>query len=259
MLSYQHAYHAGNLADIHKHAVLAWILDYMAAKPKPMTYIETHAGRGLYDLSDEQTHKTGEAAAGILHKDAPSWFADDHPLSVSLAKTRAKYGASAYPGSPMIAAQALRLGDQHHLAELHPAEFIALQTTMAPYAAQVYKQDGEEMVRKLCPPTPGRGLVLIDPSYEIKSDFERFAILMKFLQKKWAVGVKILWYPILTSAPHLPMVEALSNLPGMIRHEVSFAPAREGHRMIGSGLVIINPPYGFEAVTAQIDTVFENL
>ena len=98
MLSYQHAYHAGNLADVHKHAVLGWCLDYLTRKPKPLTYIETHAGRGLYDLSGTEALKTGEAAKGISL--ASAWFAPDHPYARALAQVQATHGPTAYPGSP---------------------------------------------------------------------------------------------------------------------------------------------------------------
>ena len=128
MLSYQHAYHAGNMADVHKHALLAWILDYLTQKDKPLCYIETHAGRGLYDLAGDAAAKTGEAAQGIDR--AAARFPPDHPYIRLLARTRAAHGPRAYPGSPMLAALALRPGDSLHLAELHPQEHAALADAM---------------------------------------------------------------------------------------------------------------------------------
>ena len=116
MLSYQHIYHAGNLADVHKHSLLAWMLAYLTRKDKPLTYLETHSGRALYDLQDDAALKTGEAQQGIAK--ALSWFAADHPYASVLAKIKAAHGAQAYPGSPLIAAQMLRATDQIHLAEL---------------------------------------------------------------------------------------------------------------------------------------------
>ena len=109
MLSYQHIFHAGNLADVHKHALLAWTLDYLVAKDKPLTYIETHAGRGLYDLTAAEAEKTGEAAAGIAKAEA--WLPADHPYRRRLAEVRAHHGDMAYPGSPLIAATTLRSAD----------------------------------------------------------------------------------------------------------------------------------------------------
>jgi hypothetical protein len=102
MLSYQHHFHAGNLADVQKHALLAWCLAYLTQKDKPLTYIETHAGRGLYDLASEYALKTGEAALGIER--AEDWFPKDHPYRQRLNEVRASYGPTAYPGSPLIAA-----------------------------------------------------------------------------------------------------------------------------------------------------------
>ena len=118
MLSYQHAYHAGNLADVHKHAMLSVMLAYLTAKDKPLTYLETHAGRGLYDLSASEAAKTGEAAQGIAVAEARRWFAPDHPYHRALAEVRHRHGATAYPGSPLIAALGLRDGDRATVAEL---------------------------------------------------------------------------------------------------------------------------------------------
>jgi 23S rRNA (adenine2030-N6)-methyltransferase len=130
MLSYQHIFHAGNLADVQKHALLAWMLDYLTQKDKPLTYIETHAGRGLYDLGSDEAIKTGEAEAGIAR--AEDWFDKDHPYLRRLNEVRASYGPLAYPGSPMIAALSLRDQDTMHLAELHPQERQHLRHATAP-------------------------------------------------------------------------------------------------------------------------------
>ena len=130
MLSYQHLYHAGNLADVQKHALLAWMLDYLTLKDKPLSYIETHAGRGLYDLGADEALKTGEAAAGIARME--NRFAPDHPYRRRLAEVRIQFGPMAYPGSPLIAALSLREGDTVHLAELHPQEHRALVENLGP-------------------------------------------------------------------------------------------------------------------------------
>ena len=258
MLSYQHAYHAGNLADLHKHALLAWMLDYLTAKPKPLSYLETHAGRGLYDLAAPESEKTGEARAGITRALAQDWLAGDHPLRRALADTRARHGASAYPGSPLIARHFLRPGDVAHLAELHPAEHEALAAVAG--FAHLHRQDGFAMAQALCPPTPRRGLLLIDPSYEIKADYDRIPAQIARLARKWNVGLLMLWYPILRDAPHLPMLRALeAQHPEALRHEIRFPPAREGHRMTGSGMFIVNPPFGIAAETARLDRIFAAL
>lgn len=255
MLSYQHLYHAGNPADVHKHAMLCVILDYLRQKPKPLTYLETHSGRGLYDLASEAAQKTGEAAKGILkYQDR---FDASHPYLTALNKVRAQHGAGAYPGSPMLAQTCLRPDDTLHFAELHPQEFAALSEALADHAI-CHHEDGFQMVHRICPPTPRRGLLLIDPSYEIKSDYAKIPDQMSKLHRKWNVGVICLWYPVLTNQAHAPMLDALEHkaFPKTLRHEVRFPPVRAGHRMIGSGLFMINAPYIAESATRDIDAVF---
>jgi len=258
MLSYQHLYHAGNAADVHKHALLAWVLDYLTQKDKPITYIESHAGRGLYDLSAPEAVKTGEAAMGIDRLEG--LFAADHPFLRALATVRGAHGATAYPGSPMIATALLRDSDTVHLAEKHPAEFEALAEAMMPFSARVHKVDGFAKVHELTPPMPRRGMLLIDPSYEIASDYDEMAKFVATIARKWNVGIIMLWYPILTDARHAGLLAELEQAhPGALRHEVRFPPAREGHRMVGSGVFVINPPWGLEDEAARVSDLFAKL
>ncbi|GGW36708.1 ribosomal RNA large subunit methyltransferase J [Gemmobacter lanyuensis] len=258
MLSYQHIYHAGNLADVQKHALLCHVLDYMTQKDKPLTYIETHAGRGLYDLSSHEAEKTGEAAGGISvleRKLRPS-----HPYRKRLAEVRARHGASAYPGSPLLAVLSLRPTDQIHLSELHPQEHHGLYLSMADFPVHLYQRDGLQQALALTPPTPRRGVMLIDPSYEIKDDYVTIPKLFAAVGRKWNVGVLMLWYPILTSGAHLEMLATMEeNHPDHLRHEVRFPPVREGHRMIGSGMFIVNPPWGTAEAAAEITDLFKKL
>jgi 23S rRNA (adenine2030-N6)-methyltransferase len=258
MLSYQHLYHAGNLADVHKHAVLAWVLDYLTRKEKPLSYIETHAGRGVYDLGSDEAVKTGEAAAGIAL--AEGWFPPDHPYRLRLEETRAAHGPKAYPGSPLIAALGLRETDSLHLAELHPQEHAHLKAVARDWGAHVYRTDGFDLALALTPPTPRRGLMLIDPSYEVKAEYDTIPGHLANIHRKWNVGCLILWYPILKGGPHGPMLRALeAAFPHGLRHEVRFPPAREGHRMEGSGLFIVNPPYGLDEELARLTRRFAAL
>ncbi len=255
MLSYQHGYHAGNMADVHKHAVLCHVLDYLTRKDKPLTYIETHAGRGLYDLASDEALKTGEAAQGIAR--LADSFPADHPYAQRLAEVRARYGTAAYPGSPLLAALSLRDGDRMHLAELHPREGAALRATMAPWGAHVRAEDGFAMAQAICPPTPRRGLMLVDPSYEVKDDYDAIPRHLAAIHRKWNVGILMLWYPLLISEPHRAMLTALLHaFPEGLRHEVRFPPVRDGHRMVGSGLFLVQPPYGIAEGLAQIDQIF---
>lgn len=262
MLSYQHLYHAGNLADVHKHALLAWVLDYLTRKDKPLSYIETHAGRGLYDLAAPEALKTGEAARGIAR--ALTLFAPDHPYARAIAEVRSRHGAAAYPGSPMLAALALRPEDNLHLAELHPAEHAALADAMLTSPAILHRKDGLALALALTPPNPRRGLMLLDPSYEVKADYEALPKVLATVARKWNVGILMLWYPILAGAEQAQMLAAMLgtlalNHPEALRHEVRFAPARPGHGMVGSGLFVVNPPWGLADEAARLARMLKPL
>ncbi len=251
MLSYQHAYHAGNLADVHKHSLLAWALDYLVRKPKPLSYIETHAGRALYDLAGPEARKTAEADAGIAR--AGALLPPDHPYLKALTAARAMGGTSAYPGSPLIAQRLLRDGDRMVLAERHPQEVAALRSALP--GADIRAEDGPTMALAVTPPTPRRGLMLVDPSYEIKTDYAAMPKLLRDVHRKWSVGVLMLWYPILTSGAERGMTRALDamGIADAIRHEIHFDPVREGHGMIGSGLYVINPPWGWAEEAERLE------
>ncbi|WP_299358178.1 23S rRNA (adenine(2030)-N(6))-methyltransferase RlmJ [uncultured Paracoccus sp.] len=258
MLSYQHAYHAGNLADLHKHALLAVALARLAAKDKPFTYVETHAGRGLYHLTDPAALRTGEAAAGIGRALKAGWLPADHPLLAALVATRERHGPDAYPGSPLIAAHFLRPGDVAHLAELHPGEHAALARVAG--FAHLHRQDGFALANALLPPTPRRGLLLIDPSYEIKADYDRIPGLVSRLARKWNVGVIAVWYPILAEDRQSGLAQALDHAhPGALRSELRFPPARPGHGMTGSGMFVINPPFGLAEEAARLAAIYDRL
>lgn len=243
MLSYQHAYHAGNLADIHKHQALANILNILTQKDKALTYIETHAGRGLYDLQSTEAMKTGEAAAGILRikpQDISPAYRD------VLDEVKQDYGDTAYPGSPKIAQMLLRSYDKMYLAELHPQEYKALAANFkSDKRIQCYHQDGFDLALSVCSSSVKRGIVLIDPSYEIKSEYFEIPKRIAQIHKKWNVGVVMLWYPILPSGAHHDMIKTLqeANYPKVKHDEVMFDSGLENHRLIGSGLFIINVPH----------------
>ncbi|WP_299691007.1 23S rRNA (adenine(2030)-N(6))-methyltransferase RlmJ [uncultured Tateyamaria sp.] len=256
MLSYQHIYHAGNLADVHKHALLAWMLSYLTRKDKPLSYLETHAGRALYDLAAAEATKTGEAAQGIAR--VADWFAADDPYMQVMHQTSETHGINAYPGSPLVADLLLRDGDRITLAELHPQERAALQHTLP--TAQVHQTDGFALAHAKLPPTPRRGLMLIDPSYEVKSDYDDIPRHIRKYARAWNVGIIALWYPILTSNAHASMLKTLANNhPDALRSEVRFPPARTGHGMVGSGLFVIRPPFGLAERAANLKTRFDQL
>lgn len=258
MLSYQHIYHAGCLPDLHKHSALAEILDLMVKKDKPLTYVETHAGRGYYDLSAPEAQKTGEAAEGIHRLMKENWFPPTRPFMRVLEDTRRKKGPHIYPGSAAIAEYYRRPGDKMHLMELHPAEIGFLQAAIKSSAVSIQKKDGFQALLALAPPEPRRGLVFIDPSYEIKSDYEDIPVFIGKVMKKWAVATLVLWYPLLPSRPHEPMVQALQDLllPKSGLFEVEFCPPPsrgDGWKALyGSGLFIANIPFGFEQKMSDI-------
>lgn len=254
MLSYQHAYHAGNMADVHKHSALAVALDYLAQKDKPLTYIETHAGRGLYRLDDAAARKTGEAARGIGAVETT--FPLGHPLLKVLQETRATHGPAAYPGSPLIARSLLRPGDSLHLAELHPQEYEGLHKVMG-RSARLHRADGPPLALSLAPPEPRRGLCLVDPSWELKDDWAALPRFMARLHRAWPVGVLMLWMPLLASGVHEEGLAAVARaLPEARLHRIGFAPARPGHGMIGSALVLVNPPWGLMAELDRLSGLF---
>lgn len=259
MLSYQHIYHAGNLADVQKHALLCWMLEYLCRKDKPLSYFESHAGRGLYDLASDEAAKTGEADHGVslVFSD---WFDAGHPYHRALAAIKSKHGPNAYGGSPLLAAQFKRAHDTMKLCELHPQECAALRVAMRGSGARILQQDGLEVAQSYAPPTPRRGLMLIDPSYEVKSDYDDMAAALPQLHRKWNVGVIALWYPILKTGLQAPMVGRLkSAFPDALCHEVRFPPVKQDHKMIGSGMFILNPPFGIDAEVKRLNGLYAKL
>ncbi len=247
MLSYQHAYHAGNPADLHKHLVLAELLALLTRKARGISYMETHAGRGRYDLSAPESLKTGEAAEGIEALTLP-----ECPLATALQTTRARFGESAYPGSPLIAQTLLREQDRLHLMELHPAEFGALRRALRSETTAVHHRDGYEGVLSLSPPKPRKGLVLIDPSYEVKTEYEQVAEFTHKLMAKWPEATVMIWYPILPAGRHEALISGLKL--EFMRHEVSFT-LKDGEGMTGSGLVLVNAPYGADKCLKQAESI----
>jgi 23S rRNA (adenine2030-N6)-methyltransferase len=251
MLSYQHAYHAAGPADVHKHAALASLIALLTVKPRGIAYAETHAGRGLYDLAAPEAAKTGEAARGVgrLPPDPGGSYGR------ALAAARGAAGPRAYPGSPMIARTLLRPQDRLTLMELHPAEHAALRAAMAgdgPPTA-IHRRDGFEGLLGLAPLTPRRGLVLVDPSYEVKADYATAADFARRLAPRWPEAAILLWYPLLPAGRHAALLDELGPLRPL-RDEVRFAdPPPRG--MTGSGLALVNPPHGAEAALAAARAV----
>ncbi|MEY1661972.1 23S rRNA (adenine(2030)-N(6))-methyltransferase RlmJ [Isoalcanivorax beigongshangi] len=244
MLSYQHGYHAGNAADLHKHAILTLVLQYLRRKPKPFTALDVYAGRGLYDLSGHIAQKTKEADAGILRAWEQSWPAalGDYRQVLRHCNPHREH-LQFYPGSPTILDQLLPADSPLQLCELHPQEHNALEKLFERKPrVHIHRRDALEALGGLLPPTPRRGLVLIDPSYEQGQDYRRVGEAVLQAHQRWPQGVILLWYPLLGDERHLPMLRNLvaSSMP-MLQCEWAYRPRGAG--MHGSGMLVVNPPY----------------
>ena len=244
---------------MHKHAALVRILQALVSKEKAITYIETHAGRGLYNLSSPEAEKTGEAKEGILRLLPQRKIPMDHPFLQILMQVRQQHKKTSYPGSPLIAKTILRPADKLHLAELHPQEHAALDKLLTAPNTRIMKRDGYEMALSLCPPTPGKGLVLIDPSYEIKTEYLQAAEFVNKLHSKWPEGVIVLWYPLLKADNHIAMVEAMKagGYKKLWHQEVIFADKEAVRGMYGSGLIVVNLPDNLSHGLEEFRQVFK--
>ncbi|MFA5207044.1 MAG: 23S rRNA (adenine(2030)-N(6))-methyltransferase RlmJ, partial [Lentisphaeria bacterium] len=246
MYSYQHAYHAGNAADAAKHAILALVLARYTQKPAPLTYYETHAGRGLYPLTAPETARLREYRTGLL----PLLETSDVPpgLHPWLALLRDTYeNQNAYPGSPLTAAGLLRPQDTLHVCEGHPGEVRHLrQACKTDRRIHIHAQDGHRHILALLPPANQRGVLLIDPSYEVKTEYAQTVATVAAAQKKAPGLCTLVWYPLLAAGHHQSMVEGLKNfgIPSTFRLELHWPPAgEEGRGLRGTGLLLLNAPY----------------
>lgn len=251
MLSYQHGYHAGNFADVVKHVTLTHLLTYMITKDKPMFYLETHAGKGLYDLHDKQASKTGEARQGIellwaQRKQLPAVFS---PYLQQIEQLNKGDALHYYPGSPSLALHILREQDRLIFCELHPGEFELLQQLPRLGKRVSYSNnDGLESLKSTLPPTERRGLIFLDPSYEIKTEYRQVPTLLKAAYQRFETGVYCVWYPLVDNKLHAQLLRGLTNIDAKstLRIEFYLTGANKAG-MTGCGLWIINPPYVLQA------------
>ena len=249
MLSYRHAFHAGNHADVLKHAILLELLDYYGRKDKPWWFIDTHAGAGCYALEGGQATKTAEFVGGI----GRLWTRNDPPAPIAayLAAVRQfnpHGGLLFYPGSPALAMTRARTQDRLRLFELHPADFDALQQTFAGEGerVQVRRADGFDALRGLLPPPSRRAVVLIDPPYEVKEDYRRVIVTLRDAIKRFAGGTYAVWYPLLSRPEARQLPARLAELGAGSWLDTRLAvrkPAAAGAGLFGSGMFIINPPW----------------
>lgn len=262
MLSYRHAFHAGNHADVLKHFVLLELLNYLNQKDKPYCYVDTHAGAGLYALNEGYATKNAEFETGIARlmdeKNLPQ------PLAryVKLVQSFNDEGKlDFYPGSPLVAHRAMRhtaeLRDTQRLFELHPTDYKLLQEnckTLRINANFVQMSDGFAGLKAVLPPASRRALVLIDPPYEDKRDYTTLVDALAESLRRFATGTYAVWYPCLQRHELPYLIKDLKALPAKSWLNVELnvqAPSIEGFGMHGSGLFILNPPWTLADTLAQ--------
>ncbi len=251
MLSYRHGYHAGNFADVLKHLVLTRILAHMVSKPKPFCCIDTHAGAGVYALESRHAQKNREFDRGV----GLLWQRDDAPdvVAAYLAVVRMLNGSGElrrYPGSPFFERLWLRTQDRLLLHELHPADFEAL----AGFAGddgriRVKREDGFEACVALLPPPERRGVIVIDPSYELKTDYRLAVKTLSRAYRRFSTGVYALWYPVI-ERPRVHALEHALRVSGIENahlFELGVRPDGIGAGMTASGMIVVNGPWTLEA------------
>lgn len=256
MLSYRHGFHAGNHADVLKHLTLLAVLEKLQRKEKPYYYLDTHAGAALYSLDSTWSQQTQEAKQGIL----PLWEAQ-HSLAAqpALIKTYLQHLKQLntenetlihYPGSPFLAAMHSRPQDVLVALELHTQEVQDLKHNLrhAPCKVQIHHRDAFEGLIALMPPNPRRGCVLLDPAYEVKSEYQQIMPVIQKALNLWPQGCFMLWMPILTSQAHLKLIKAAEGLEnvssGILCYEFEIPELEQA--MYASAILLINPPWEAE-------------
>lgn len=252
-MNYRHVYHAGNFADVVKHAVLARLIEYLKRKDKAFRVIDTHAGIGLYDLSSEQARKTGEWHDGIgrlieakLPAEAAELLA---PYLDAVRAVNAGGGVENYPGSPLIARHLLRKQDRLSAIELHPEDAKTLAAQFeGDFQTRVTELDGWLALGAHLPPKEKRGLVLVDPPFEIGGEFDRLVDGLRKAHRRWPGGIFALWYPVKDRKAVAAFREGLADagIPKILDIEFYIRPPSSEPRLDGTGMVMVNPPYQLE-------------
>ena len=246
MLSYRHAFHAGNHADVLKHYVFSLVLDYFNQKDKPYWVVDTHAGAGMYALASTFAQKNAEFETGIARlfaaKNLPETLADFVKVIKSFNENDS---LNFYPGSPKIAESFLRKDDKLRLFELHPSDYKLLTENFKSRQTKIELLDGFAGIKACLPPPTKRAVVLIDPPYELKEDYQRVVDCINDSLKRFATGTYMIWYPLLQRPEPAEMVGKLMALSvNWLQIEMTVqAPSDDGYGMHGSGMFIINPPY----------------
>ncbi|SKA26123.1 DNA processing protein [Vibrio cincinnatiensis] len=256
MLSYRHSFHAGNHADVLKHIVQSLILNALQQKDKPFVYHDTHSGVGRYDLTHEWSEKTGEYKQGI----ARIWQQNVTPSAIDsyLAAIKALNNGNTlryYPGSPRVARTHLRPQDRMVLTELHPSDYPLLeQEFQRDRQVAIYKEDGFARLKASLPPKERRGLVLIDPPYELAKEYRDVVQAIAQSYKRWSTGIYAIWYPVVNRCDIDDMLEGLANLGirKILQIELGVAPDTNERGMTASGMIVINPPWKLESEMQEI-------
>ncbi|TXN34198.1 23S rRNA (adenine(2030)-N(6))-methyltransferase RlmJ [Methylobacterium sp. WL30] len=247
-MNYRHAFHAGNFADVLKHLVLTRVLAHLGLKPAPYRAIDTHAGLGFYDLTADEAGRTAEWVDGWGRLDDPFPQAVEDllaPYRAAIAAVRARHGATTYPGSPALIREFLRAEDQGVFVELHPEDHAVLRERFNGYArTKVLHLDGWTALNAMIPPPERRGLVLIDPPYEVPGEIDRLGAHLARAVAKWPTGVFLAWYPIKNLAAVDRMVAALDGAltrPALRLDLMIDRP--DDTQLTGNGLIVVNPPW----------------
>lgn len=260
MLSYQHEYHAGNFADVHKHLCLRVLFESLLKKDKPFCFIDCHAGSGRYDLQSPEANKTGEFAKGIANIWGRREFPDSTAAYLAAVTSLNPDGLlHHYPGSPELARQWLRPQDAAILFELHPqAQQVLRRHFGSDHRFSLHARDSYEGLPALVPPAIKRGLVLLDPSYEIKEEYQQVVELVTRAQRRWANAIYAIWYPLLPAGRHRELLRRLkqSGMKKILVSEWTISEPGDTGGMYGSGLAIVNTPWqADEALEAALPGV----
>lgn len=252
-MNYRHAFHAGNFADVMKHALMARLIAYLSKKDKAFRIIDTHSGIGLYDLQGDEASRTGEWQGGVGRLgEAFSAEVEEilFPYRKVLADIAARHGEMVYPGSPAIIREMLRRQDRSILVELHPEDAATLSERYnAVSNIKVLHLDGWVALHALIPPRENRGVVLIDPPFEETNEFERIGMELPKALEKWRSGIYVLWYPIKDQRQVDSWASNFGNaldLPAL-RLELTVDRPDRNSGMNGCGLIVINPPWTLKA------------
>lgn len=255
MLSYRHGFHAGNHADVFKHVVLSLILQSLGTKSKPYFYLDTHGGAGRYSLDSHFAQKNKEFESGISqlwNETLPELL---QPYLSVLRSGNSSGKLKLYPGSPRLARQMLREQDRMVVCELHPSDYVSLGAEFkGDRQVKVEKQDGYGAIKALLPPLERRGLVHIDPSYELKGEWKKVLDALVEGHRRWATGIFAVWYPIQDQYASNQFLQRVTKtgIRKLFKAELSVLAPTDSLKLVGSGMLIINPPWQLEEQLKEV-------